>query len=154
MVNLLRKPNGNNGKVHDITAEDANWGYVGFGLYHLQLGESAAEVTGDREVILVLVEGKAKISGAGQDFGELGERMNVFEKTPPACVYIPNDESWEAVATTNCTLAICTAPGHGNYKACVLPTPEKVTRGKGTNVRYIHPIAMEELDVADSLLVT
>ena len=29
-----------------------------------------------------------------------------------------------------------------------------VTRGKGTNTRFIHPIAMEERDVADSLLVT
>ncbi len=27
-------------------------------------------------------------------------------------------------------------------------------RGKGTNTRYIFPIAMEERDVADSLLVT
>lgn len=154
MVDLLRKPKGSNGKVHDITAKDADWGYVGFGLYHLKPGESAAEHTGDREVILVLVEGKAKISGAGQDFGELGKRMNVFEKIPPACVYIPNDKSWEAVATTDCTLAICTAPGHGNYKAQILPTPEKLTRGKGANVRHIYPIAMEELDVADSLLVT
>ena len=154
MIDLLCKPKGNNGKVHDISADDANWGYVGFGLYHLMAGEKAAEFTGDREVILVLVEGKAKISGAGQEFGELGERMNVFEKTPPACVYIPNDERWEAVATTDCTLAICTAPGHGNYKAQILPAPEKITRGKGANVRHIYPIAMEELDVADSLLVT
>lgn len=154
MANLLRKPKGNNGKVHDITVDDANWGYVGFGLYHLMAGEKASELTGDCEVILVLVEGKAKISGAGQDFGELGKRMNVFEKIPPICVYIPNDESWEAVATTDCTLAICTAPGKGNYKARVLPLPEKITRGKGNNVRHIYPIAMEELDVADSLLVT
>lgn len=154
MVDLLRKPNGTNGKVHDITAEDANWGYVGFGLYHLKSGQKATELTGDREMILVLVEGKAKISAAGQDFGELGKRMNVFEQIPPVCVYVPNDESWEATATTDCTLAVCTAPGYGNYKACVLPTPEKVTRGKGTNVRYIYPIAMEELDIADSLLVT
>ena len=154
MTNLLRKPKGNNGKVHDITVKDANWGYVGFGLYHLRPGESASESTGNREVILVLVEGRAKISGAGNDFGELGERMNVFEKIPPVSVYVPNDKSWEAVATTNCVLAICTAPGRGNYKAQILPTPEKSTRGKGTNVRYIYPIAMEELDIADSLLVT
>ena len=29
-----------------------------------------------------------------------------------------------------------------------------MTRGKGANTRHIHPIAMEERDVADSLLVT
>jgi 5-deoxy-D-glucuronate isomerase len=30
--------------------------FVGFGLYHLKPGETAAEAAGDREVILVLVE--------------------------------------------------------------------------------------------------
>lgn len=154
MANLLRKPSGKTGKVHDITVENADWGYVGFGLYHLKAGDIAAESTGDREVILVLVEGKADISAGDQDFGELGKRMNVFEQIPPVSVYVPNDLSWQAVAMTDCTLAVCTAPGKGNYKACILPTPEKITRGKGANVRHVYPIAMEEFDVADSLLIT
>ena len=46
MADLLRKPSGTTGKVHDITAQSANWGYVGFGLYHLKAGEAAAEPTG------------------------------------------------------------------------------------------------------------
>ncbi|MBC05760.1 5-deoxy-glucuronate isomerase [Thalassospira sp.] len=154
MADLLRKPNGTTGKVHDITAESANWGYVGFGLYHLKAGETAAEVTGDREVILVLVEGKAKVSVGDQDFGELGKRMNVFERIPPACVYAPNDSEWKVVATTDCTIGVCTAPGKGNHPARVIENIELVERGKGGNTRYIHPIAMEEKDIADSLLVT
>lgn len=154
MADLLRKPNGKSGKVHDITAASANWGYVGFGLYHLKAGESAAEATDDREVILVLVEGKAQVSVGDQDFGELGKRMSVFERIPPACVYAPNDADWKAVATTDCTLAVCTAPGKGNYPARVIEDVELVERGKGANTRYIHPIAMEDKDIADSLLVT
>ncbi len=110
MTNLLRKPTGKTGKVHDITPESANWSYVGFGLYHLKPGETAAEATGDTEVILVLVEGKAEISGGGKSFGELGDRMNVFERKPPHCVYIPAGADWSAVATTDVTLAVCTAP--------------------------------------------
>jgi len=35
-----------------------------------------------------MVEGKARLSGAGQDWGVLGERMNVFEKTPPHCLLV------------------------------------------------------------------
>ena len=54
-MNLLRKPKGTAGKVHDISVADAGWGYVGFGLYRLALGQTVQEVTGDREVILVLV---------------------------------------------------------------------------------------------------
>jgi 5-deoxy-glucuronate isomerase len=162
MSDLLRHPNGTTGKVHDITVASAqgpkspDWGYVGFGLYRLKAGETAAEQTGDREVILVLVEGKAEISGGGEEFGEMGDRMSVFEKTPPHCAYIPNGADWSAKATTDCTLAVCTAPGQGGHKARRLG-PEGISlteRGKGTNTRYINNIAMEDRDVADSLLVT
>jgi len=154
MINLLRKPTAVTGKVHDITREDASWSYVGFSLYHLKTGEKVAEPTGDREVILVLVEGKARITVDGKDFGDLGKRMNVFERIPPACVYVPNKQNWTAVATTDCTLAICNAPGKGNYAACIINDIKMVERGKGANTRFIHPIAMEEKDIADSLLVT
>ena len=45
---LLIHPSGDTGKVHDVTPASAGWGYVGFGLYRLQPGQSAAEATGDR----------------------------------------------------------------------------------------------------------
>jgi 5-deoxy-glucuronate isomerase len=156
MTNLLRKPKGASGKVHDVTPKDAGWGYVGFGLYRLKPGESAAEKTGETEVILVLVEGRADISGGGKAFGELGNRMNVFERKPPHCVYVPAGSDWTAKATTECTLAVCTAPAKPGREAAVIG-PEGLslnTRGKDANTRYIFPIAMEERDVADSLLVT
>jgi 5-deoxy-glucuronate isomerase len=156
MADLLRKPTGTSGKVHDITPESANWGYVGFGLYHLKPGETATEQTGETEVILVLVEGKAEISSEDKNFGELGDRMNVFERKPPHCVYIPAGSSWTVTATTNCTLGVCTAPAKPGREAQVIG-PAGITlaeRGKGGNTRYIFPIAMEDRDVADSLLVT
>ncbi|WP_312807672.1 5-deoxy-glucuronate isomerase [Agrobacterium cavarae] len=156
MADLLRKPTGTSGKVHDITPESANWGYVGFGLYHLKPGETATEQTGETEVILVLVEGKAEISSEDKTFGELGDRMNVFERKPPHCVYIPAGSSWTVTATTDCTLGVCTAPAKPGREAQVIG-PAGITlaeRGKGGNTRYIFPIAMEDRDVADSLLVT
>ena len=42
MSPLLRKPTGITGKVHDITPEAANWGYVGLALYRLAAGERVA----------------------------------------------------------------------------------------------------------------
>ena len=156
MANLLRKPIALTGKCHDINVDSANWGYVGFGLYKLQPGDSVQEATSDREVILVLVEGKAQITADGQDFGEMGERMSVFDRLPPHCLYVPNDKSWQAIATTVCTLAVCTAPGKSGHRVQRLG-PEGITltpRGKGQNTRFINNIAMEDRDVADSLLVT
>ncbi len=156
MSKLLVRPSGSAGKVHDITPQSAGWGYVGFGLYRLTPGETVAEPTGDTEVILVLVEGKATIGAGDQDFGERGDRMDVFEKTPPHCIYVPAGSDWSATATTDCTLAVCTAPARPGRKAQVIG-PEGIAttpRGKGANTRYINAIAMEERDVADSLLVT
>ena len=156
MTELHLKPRGDGGKVHDVTPENAGWGHVGFGLYRLRTGGTAAEATGDREAILVLVEGRADIVAAGKSFGEMGARMTVFERTPPHAVYVPNGADWEVRATTDCTLAVCTAPGRGAHPVRSLG-PEgiaTVERGKGANTRYINDIAMENRDVADSLLVT
>lgn len=155
-MSLLRKPVAGAGRVHHITPESAGWGYVGFTLYRLRAGESAAEATGNREVILVLVEGKANVTGAGQDWGTLGDRMSVFEKTPPHCLYLPNGTDWTATAQTDCTLAVCSAPGKGGHPARRIG-PDGITltqRGTGTNTRWINNVAMENEDVADSLLVT
>lgn len=153
---LLRRPTRGHGKVHDVTPESAGWTYVGFALYRLKAGETAAEATDTREAILVMVEGKARVVAAGQDWGVLGDRMDVFEKTPPHCLYVPNGSDWRAVAETDCTIAVCSAPGHGGHPARRIG-PEGITltqRGQGANTRFINNIAMENEDCADSLLVT
>ena len=156
MSTLLCKPFGTHGKVHEITPASAGWRYVGFSLYRLRPGDTVEEATGGREVILVMVEGKAAFTAAGQDWGILGDRISVFEKTPPHCLYVPNGETWQATAETDCTIAVCSAPGKSGHPARRIG-PEGITlteRGKGVNTRYINNIAMENKDYCDSLLVT
>lgn len=82
-MTLLRRPFGESGKVHDICPVDANWKYIGFSLHRLGIGDMVEEDAGNREANLVLVEGKAQIGIAGEDFGVLCDRIDVFEKTPP-----------------------------------------------------------------------
>lgn len=156
MTKLLRKPDGTHGVVHDITPNSAGWRYVGFQVHHLNAGETHSGSTGGNEAILVMVQGKAQIAGAGQDWGVLGDRMDVFEKTPPHCLYLPNGSDWTAIADTDCIIAVCLAPGHGGHPARRIG-PDGITlteRGKGVNTRYINNIAMEAEDYCDSLLVT
>ncbi len=156
MMSLLRRPLGESGRIHRITPENAGWKYVGFSLHRMAPGESASERTGRMEAILVLVEGKAEISVAGKSLGILGDRADVFEKRPPHAAYIPPASGWTARAATGCTLAVCEAPGKPGRTASVIG-PEGVVemeRGKGSNFRRIFNIAMEDQDVADSLLVT
>lgn len=162
MSELLCKPKGTSGKTHDITINSArtklspDWNYVGFGLYKLKTGEKASEPTGGLEAIIVMVEGKAELKVGDQSFGEIGDRMNVFERIAPHCVYVPRNSVWEVVATTECTIAICTAPATADYPAKQIgPDGINTTpRGKDNNTRYIHNIAMEDRDVASALLVT
>ncbi|MEL6643390.1 MAG: 5-deoxy-glucuronate isomerase [Pseudomonadota bacterium] len=156
MTNLLRRPKGPTGRVHNITAESAGWGYVGFDLYRMDAAQSAADQFDDREAILVLVEGLAEIKVDGAELGTRGDRLSVFDKRPPHCLYVPPKAAWQVTATTTCTLAACTAPSPGGRPVTRLG-PDGITlteRGTGTNTRYIHNIAMEDRDVADGLLVT
>ena len=156
MANLLRKPLARDGLVHAVIPENAGWRYVGFELHRLASGAVASGLTQDREAILVMVEGRAQVQAAGQDWGVLGDRMDVFEKTAPHCLYIPPAQDWQVTATTDCTLAICCAPAKGGYPARRLG-PDGITltqRGDGSNTRWINNIAMEDADVAESLLIT
>jgi len=153
---LLRRPFGSHGKVHAITPQSAGWRYVGFSLYRLRAGERAGEATGTNEAILVMVEGKASFQAAGRDWGTLGDRMSPFERTPPHSLYVPNNETWAAVAETACVIAVCLAPGRGGHAARRIgPDGIQLTeRGRGTNTRFVNNIAMENEDHCDSLLVT
>ena len=90
---LLVRPTTKTGKIHDVTPASAGWTHVGFALHRLAPGEAYGEATEDREVCLVLVSGKGRFAVDGEDFGELGERMSLFEGTPYA-LYVPAGRHW------------------------------------------------------------
>ncbi|MDU8945228.1 5-deoxy-glucuronate isomerase [Ovoidimarina sediminis] len=156
MTQLLRKPVGPSGFIHEITPETAGWRYVGFTVFRGVEGDHFDRHFPTEECILVMVEGLAEVSVEGTSHGEVGDRLDVFERTPPHCVYAPADSRISVTLTTQATVALCLAPGKGAHRSRRLG-PEGISldvRGEGTNTRYIHNIAMEGRDVADSLLVT
>ena len=134
-----------------VTPESAGWTYVGFEVGAIGAGESLGANTGQRELCLVFVSGKGRVTVGGKEFGELGKRMSPFEG-PPAAVYVPPNTDWQVTATTELTLAGCTAPGGGNYPARIIDVPAQITRGKGSNTRYVTNILPEDAP-AHSLLV-
>ncbi len=156
MSELLLKPRQPYGLMHDVTPASAGWSYVGFSLHRLNQGDNATGSTNDMEAILVVIEGKVELTVGETSFGVLGDRMNVFERSPPHALYAPPDSHWKARSETSCVLAVCTAPGSGS-RECQIIGPggvEFAERGTGTNTRQIYNIAMENQDFADSLLVT
>lgn len=103
-----------------VTPQSAGWGYIDFNVRSLAAGEQIADRTGPNETCLVLVSGKARIIGAGQDFGVLGERMDPFSGAPWS-VYLPSGAEWRVEAETAVELAVCGSPAKGKYPARVIP---------------------------------
>lgn len=154
MSNLLIKPSGRHGRTIHVTPETAGWTYVGFDIIQLAAGEATSAQTGDREVCLVLIGGKARIAAGDLKTGLIGGRMSPFEGLPWSA-YVPAGISWEALAETDVTLAVCSAPGKIGSLPPRLIGPDDVsreTRGNGTNTRYVTNI-LPEGEPADSLLV-
>jgi 5-deoxy-glucuronate isomerase len=134
-----------------VTPGSAGWTYVGFEVDTLEPGQSAHDNSWERELCLVFVSGKGRVSVGGKDFGELGARMSPFEG-PPVAIYVPPRTDWRVTATTRLELAACSAPGGGDYKARVIDIPAQITRGKGSNTRYVTNI-LPETEPSHSLLV-
>lgn len=157
MSDLIVKPitpTGNSSLVLAVTPESAQWDYVGFEVHRLAPGASLHSVTGEREVCLVLLSGRADVSTAEQSWQDIGQRMSVFEQVPPYSVYVPDGDKYELTARTEVEVAVCSAPGKGSHKARMI-APEHVgteTRGYGHIERRIHNILPEQ-EPADSLLV-
>ena len=62
------------GVGHRITPESAGWRYVGFETRALKAGARSTLDTGDREVCVVILAGKARVTANGFDSGTIGER--------------------------------------------------------------------------------
>lgn len=142
------------GLVLEVTPESAGWKYVGFRVYRLAAGQTLRKETGDQEVCLVLLSGRADVSTRQASWNNIGGRMSVFEKIPPYAVYVPNGEAYAVTALTELELAVALAPGAGNVPARLIePGQIQVERrGYGHMERRIHNI-LPEKEPADSLLV-
>lgn len=150
---LLVKPGPEFGRVVHVTPQSAQWTYVGFDLLRLRAGEEAGGNPEGREVCLVFITGKGRVSVDQTDFGIVGERMDPFEGKPWS-VYAPANAQWTVKAETEVEVAVCTAPGKGTLPARLIG-PDQVpheVRGKGTNTRYVSNI-LPEWEPAENLLV-
>lgn len=142
------------GLVHRVTPESASWTYVGFEVYDLPESGRVARDTEGREVCVVMLSGRARVTAGDEDFGAIGGRASVFE-APPWSVYVPARSRFTVEAEGPCEVALCSAPGTGAKPALLIPpadVPEE-TRGTGSNTRHVRNILADTDDRAESLLV-
>lgn len=156
MSKLLVRPHApdQRGRILSVTPQSAGWDYVGLEVFRLRPGQTAGADTDGREVCLVLVSGQARVTGGGQDFGVIGERMSPFEGKPWS-VYVPAGSAWTASAEGECELAVCSSPSKGGYPARLIPPSEvgEETRGSGANTRHVRDILPDTSPHAETLLV-
>ncbi len=152
---LVHPSDGADGVLHKITPKSAGWTYVGFELRKLKEGARAAFDTGDEEVCVVILTGKARLTAEGGfDSGVIGERKSVFEGLPWS-VYLPPHSKASIEAISDCEAALCAAPATGRLKPRVIAPNEveTLTRGTGSNTRHVRNILSDADKGAESLLV-
>jgi 5-deoxy-glucuronate isomerase len=151
---LLKRAKKSTGRIISVTSKSAKWKYVGHDVWKLATGKRARGGEVKRETCIVFISGKGHVTVDGQDYGVLGERMNVFDGKPWS-IYIPPKAKWSVTATTDCVINVCTAPAKGRTPVFVID-PDTLSiehRGTGSNTRHVCNILPEQDTRAESLLV-
>lgn len=110
---------------------------------HLVLadGQYYEATSGEREVLVVLLGGKATVDVNGRQFGPIGGRPNVFAGKPHS-LYIPAGATYAITAHGPLTAALASAPSELAVDPYVIP-PERVTSstwGAANFSRNLHQI--------------
>jgi 5-deoxy-glucuronate isomerase len=142
--------------ILEVTPESAGWQHVGFEVLALGDGDAAMRDTGERELCVVVVQGRCHLRSRHGEWRDLGGRPTPFAGRPDAA-YLPPGTRVEiegVAADTEVALCFAPAPG-GGAAARVLPGAETgvETRGHDAQTRYVTNILMGDRE-ADSLLVT
>ena len=128
------------GLVHDITARDAGWRYVGFSERRLGRGATLTRQDDDREQALIVMEGSVTVRAGEQRYTSLGSRAGVFDGPPAPVLLLEPGVELEVVAETAATLVIADAPGGDTHVTRLIDADDihVETRGRGVTQRRIH----------------
>jgi 5-deoxy-glucuronate isomerase len=139
---LLRRAGvpGPEGLIVAVDPVSAGWEFVGLSVYRLAPGRHITRPAGDRERLVVVLEGRARVQSADLDFGEVGSRETVFDGPPPPVILIAPGRPILVTAASSALVAIAAAPG-GPVQRSALVTPDEILvedRGSGRTARRIH----------------
>jgi 5-deoxy-glucuronate isomerase len=115
-----------------------------FELLALSGGEQYAGSTAGREVVAVILGGKATFDVAGQRFEKVGRRPNVFNGKPHS-VYLPAGVDYQVTAEGPVQIGLASAPSDLQVAPYVI-APDQVASGAWGTAnfkRYFHQILTE-----------
>lgn len=141
------------GPIIEIGPEEAGWDFVGLRVIRIDAGDFWNYSTGNDEVCLVPLSGKAKVETSDQTW-EIGREGGIFAGKPTA-LYLPLDSSFTVTATENTELAVTTSRATKSFPAKLI-TPDEIDveiRGAGNAARQINHIIKPEFPAATLLVV-
>ena len=112
-----------------------------FGFLKLGAGETYSGESGERELLAVLLGGKASFEVGAKRFEKMGERPNVFGGKPYS-VYIPANSKFTVTAVTAVEIALPGAPSDLYVEPYVIE-PSRVANGAwgaANFKRYYHQV--------------
>lgn len=117
-----------------------------FELLVLAPGATSVGSTGDREILAVILGGKATIDAGAKTFAEIGERANVFDGKPYA-VYLPPETDYKITAVTDVQIALPSAPSDLQTEPYLISPDQVVTGvwGYDNHTRNFHQILVESV---------
>jgi len=113
-----------------------------FALLKLAAGEIHSAESGEREILAVILGGKATFEINGQRFEKVGGRPNVFSGKPHS-VYIPAGAKYSIQAEGNVEIALPSAPSDETSLQPYVIAPSQVANGiwgAANFKRYFHQI--------------
>ncbi|MCW3064985.1 MAG: 5-deoxy-glucuronate isomerase [Solirubrobacterales bacterium] len=140
------------GPLLEVTPESAGWRHVGFTVAQLPGGQVFRCHTADRELCLVVVEGRCHVRSEHGEWRDLGERADPFSGRPHAAYLPPNTALEVEGAAGGGEVALCFAPARSGAAARILESPPVEIRGRGAQEREVRAILMGDRE-AEALLV-
>jgi 5-deoxy-glucuronate isomerase len=141
MSSLVRppQPRRSDGAIHRLTPSSAGWTWTSFDVHRLAPRDRVDREGDDQEVLVLVLEGTARVRAGALDAGPVGTRSSVFDEPPAGVVLVAPGDGVEVVAETDVLLAIAAAPG-GDVRRTAVVDPGSIlveTRGQGPATRMI-----------------
>ena len=153
-MNLVVKPKKDSKQIVSVTPESAGWRYISFSAHRLAPGESLTFSHDSNELCVVILSGIVSARTKDHDWGQIGQRMSVFEDAAPYAVYIPPRTELYINAGTDSEIGVAGGPAKGDLPARLIEPAamKRSARGKGSNTRYVCDILPQD-QPAESVLV-
>jgi len=154
---LLIRPaaeRGEDGEIVRLTPERAGWTYVGFEAFALAAGRALTRSWAERELCVVIVQGRASVRSPHGHWLDVGGRATPFDGPPDAVYLPPHGELTVEAGEGGAEVALCWAPATIGAPARLLPggARRRERRGYDVHERLVQDILMGD-EPAERLLV-